>query len=193
MCRFTIIIIVVKVTFFNMGGAAMKKGEAAKIGAAAKKLKGFTIVELIVVMAILAALAAIIVPMLYTYVDNARIARTKANARHVYGAASYAIADCVAGSSAGVILPDTVYTGSDADLIAYAAGGGQFAMTNYLGGDFTGYFAFMVDPSGSGCTYALWSASPIAAADAVLLSDQDVKDSKATGLVASYPVKEDDP
>lgn len=159
-----------------------------------KKLKGFTIVELIVVMAIVATLSAIMIPYLLQYIDNSRIAKVNTNARHVYGAATYAIADSLAGTSAAAgILPDTVYTGSDADLIAYEAGGGRINMTNYLGSDFTGYFAFETDPSGSGCIYALWSNSPIAPADVEPLSLQDVKNTASSGLVGCYPLKEDDP
>lgn len=157
-----------------------------------KKLRGFTIIELIVVVAIIATLAAITVPFLIKYVDNSRVSRANTNARHIYGAASYAIADSVAGLSSASVLADTVYIGSQSDLIAYeSGGGGRIPMTNYLGSDFRGYFAFLTDSSASGCTYALWSNSPITAADVQQLSLQDVKDSSATGMIGCYPLLED--
>lgn len=46
-----------------------------------KKNKGFTLVELIVVLVILAILAAILVPALLGYIDNARSKQTILNAR----------------------------------------------------------------------------------------------------------------
>lgn len=155
---------------------------------AAKKLRGFTIIELIVVMAIIAALAAIITPMLLKYADEARLSKLKTNARHVYGAASYAIADCIAYPGMGVITSNTIYTGDASDLIAYSSGGGHCDMTKYLGSDFKGSFAFVTDSSGSGCTYALWSESTIAVSDVVQLTNQDIISSH-TGC---YPIKSDD-
>lgn len=151
------------------------------------KLKGFTIIELIVVMAIIAALAAIITPMLFKYTDEARLSKLKTNARHVYGAAAYAIADRVAYSSSHGITPNTIYTGDASDLIGYSSPSGSTCdMTNYLGTDFTGSFAFMTDTTGSGCIYALWSNSPISASDVEQLTEQDIE----TKYIGCYPIKE---
>ena len=151
------------------------------------KFKGFTVVELIVVMAIIATLAAILVPMLLKYTDNARISRLKTNARHVYGAAAYAIADSIAYPGSNNIMPNTVYIGDASDLIGYSVGGGYCDMTNYLGSDFTGSFAFMTDTTGSGCAYALWSSSAISASDTAQLTDQDIEDK----YIGCYPIKSD--
>ena len=145
-------------------------------------------VELIVVMAIIAALAAILVPVLMHYANDARIARLNANARHVYGAASYAIADSIAISGAGVITPNTVYTGDSSDLIGYSPGGVNINMTKYLGDDFIGSFAFVTDSSGSGCTYALWKEGNISASDVAQLTQQDVENK----YIGCFPLKIDD-
>lgn len=150
-----------------------------------KKLCGFTLVELIVVIAIIVVLAAVFLPMLITYIDVARIGKLNANARHVYGAAVYAISDCVVESGSGVIIPDAVYTGDASDLIAYSSGGGRCSMTNYLGSDFTGSFAFATDSNGS-CIYALWSESIISASDVEQLTEQDIE----TKYIGCYPIKE---
>lgn len=159
---------------------------------AVKKVKGFTIVELIVVIAILSVLAAIITPQLVKYANGARISKLNTNARHIYSAAAYAAADCVAGSSPGVVLPNTIYTGSDADRIAYSANGGvQFSLSNYLSDEFTGNFALMTDPTGTGCTYALWSSDPISPGDVAQLSMQDVENSMGLSGVGCYPLADD--
>ncbi len=46
--------------------------------------KGFTLIELIVVILILAVLAAILVPSILNYVGQARDSRDQANARQLY-------------------------------------------------------------------------------------------------------------
>ena len=45
------------------------------------KSKGFTLIELAVVLAIIAFLAAILTPIVTNYIDQARIARTMSDAR----------------------------------------------------------------------------------------------------------------
>lgn len=59
-----------------------------------KKVKGFTLVELIVVMVILAILASLLIPSLVKYIDKSRKMQTIADAREVYTAAQTALTEC---------------------------------------------------------------------------------------------------
>lgn len=149
-----------------------------------RSLRGFTLVELIVVIAIIVTLAAIFVPMLITYIDTARIGKLNANARTIYGAATYALSDCVVDPTKGVIVPNSIYTGDESDLIAYSGNGGQCSMADYLGDNFTGYFAFETSSNGS-CVYALWSENSISASDVEQLTQQDIE----SKYVGCYPIK----
>lgn len=153
-----------------------------------KKLKGFTLIELIVVMAIIGILAAFLVPSFLGYVRNARASRLNSNARSVYSAAQLAIVDMNVAQVE--VLPNCVYIGSS-DGIAHPSGSGDdFTLLTYLGEDFKGNFLFVTNAEGSGCLYAKWGEGPIAVASSAQLTMDDVKTSvNSSAPVGCHPLK----
>ncbi|MDO5155617.1 MAG: prepilin-type N-terminal cleavage/methylation domain-containing protein [Eubacteriales bacterium] len=75
--------------------------------------KGFTLVELIVVLVILAILAAILVPALLGYIDRAKSAQTVTDARAFYTAAQSALVEHYAVNNDKIELTSQQYYDTD--------------------------------------------------------------------------------
>lgn len=146
------------------------------------KTKGFTLVELIVVIAIIAILAAILVPNMLGYIRNSRFTQADANAKNVHTAATAAVAQAYADGKIGtstVAWNMFKVTGKDTTDgvklcvdISQAGGSGTASpvttstskninLTTGLGGDFVGQGFFWVNTQTVTVTHAAWASKNI--------------------------------
>ena len=150
------------------------------------KVKGFTLIEVIVVIAIIAALSAILIPVMASYVKDSKIAAVSANAKNVYSASQTALIASIANNDdIKTVVGGSVYV-CTSDGVAKCSGQPDIDMKPYLGEPFTEYFAFKISDDGSRVDYALWSNEPFA--DTRQLTEEEV--GTAPINVGCYPFKD---
>lgn len=171
------------------------------------KTKGFTLVELIVVIAIIAILAAILVPNMLGYIRNSRFTQADANAKNVHTAATAAIAQAYAdgkiGSSAEAWNMFTVYGKDTTDGLKLCVdlenpgdataspgtSGKNINLTTGLGPDFVGKGRFWVNNKSVTVTHAAWTSKNVSWPGSLATSVVCVKrnKSKETDIVGYFP------
>lgn len=165
------------------------------------KVKGFTLIELIVVIAIIGVLAAILVPSMLGYVQNSRITQANANAKQIYTAVS---AELTQASIDGRTISEGEGEGdnwewTDEITPSAIADDGEInglVLFDYLGDGYAGYGKALINKDAYTIKAAAWGSNTACLEKGVeknadAPSSKDQKDEiKASNIVYGYyPLK----
>lgn len=149
------------------------------------RVKGFTLIEVIVVIAIIGALAVIIVPSMIGYTHQARATVITGNARNVYNAAKMAVIESFDEKN---IVPGEIYFGNDSGDAHASGSSDDLSVGKFMGDDFHGHYAFVISDGGNDVLYAVWSNNNAISASEVRQYTADEVENDITGKgIGSYP------
>ena len=104
--------------------------------------KGFTLIELVIVIAILAILALILVPAIGKYIGNANDAKNQASARGIYTNAVLAMSTSIEDNYSDVDKATAELSNTDADKIEVYQHEGNVTYIKYIYGSETEFVTF---------------------------------------------------